>query len=67
VTSSVRTYAERRESPLELVTRLEREFRPLPVWVLVQQYLVGHPWSERRIVLMITREWQKFKRERQRR
>ena len=60
--SSVRTYAERRELPCELVSRLALEFQPLRVRQLVMQYLMsGNPWSERRIVMLITREWRRFK------
>jgi len=65
VNSSVRIYAERRELPRELVHRLSWEFRPLPVRELIMQYLMsGHPWNERRIVMLITREWRRFKAER---
>jgi hypothetical protein len=55
------TYSERRESPLELITRLEGEFYPLRVRDLVMQYLVTHPWNEKRIVLLVTRSWQLHK------
>ncbi len=62
MSSSMRTTCAERELPRELVHRLALEFQPLPVRELVMQYLMsGHPWNDRKIVMMITREWRRFK------
>jgi hypothetical protein len=57
----VRTTYVEQELPHELVNRLALEFRPLPVRELVMRYLITHPWNEKKIVLMITAAWQRYK------